>query len=67
MINLGTIILYSNTTDFLKSKGKLNWIRKEEPLYPFFELAKHFLNKGRYGGKAPLTSGTDLLRMAKLF
>jgi len=53
--------------EFIKSKGKLNWIIHEEPLYPFFTLAKDFLNKSRYGGKAPLTNGTDLIRLAKLF
>ena len=53
--------------EFLKSIDKLEWIKSEKSLYPFHELAKHFLNKDTYGCKAPLTTGSDLINIARLF
>ncbi len=61
------LTLISEQLDFLKSKNKWNWIKHEEPLYPFHVLAKEFLNKSTYGYKAPLTTVKDLIRLAQLF
>jgi len=61
------IAIIKSQLDFLTSKEKLNWVKNEEPLYPFFALAKDFLNKETYGGKAPLSTSTDLIRIANVF
>lgn len=37
------------------------------PLYPFYELANHFLNKDVYGFKAPLSTSKDMIQIANLF
>lgn len=59
--------IFKLNLDHLKSIGQLEILKHQEPLYPFYRLAKDFGWHNNYGFRAKVFEGEDIIKAAKLF
>ncbi len=56
-----------NLLSSLETSNALGAIRDDHALMPFHQLAEHFCWPSNYGHKAPLSTGEDMISMARVF